>query len=58
MGSIITGMAATMISFLVMIVEIVCCNILFKEYLLSFAISAIVIFLLAMGVYTATLMRR
>ncbi len=57
-GSIIAGMAATMISFFIMIAEIVICNIFFKEHLLSFAISAIVVFLLAMGVYTATLMRR
>jgi hypothetical protein len=57
-GSIATGMAATLVSFAVMVVEMVFCYLLAADYLLPFAISAIVVFLLAMGGYTALLMRR
>lgn len=57
-GSIITGMAATLISFVIMAVEIVLSAIFAKDYLLPFAVSAIVVFLIAMGAYTATLMRK
>lgn len=58
MGGIATGMAATLISFLIMIAEIIICMLLAREYLLPFSISAITVFLLAMLVYTATLFRR
>lgn len=58
MGGIAIGMAATVISFVVMVVEFVLCYLLAASYLLPFAISAIVVFLLGMGAYTATLMRR
>ena len=57
-GSIIIGMAAIIISFVIMIVEILVFSLFDPENLLPFAISAIIVFLLAIGAYTATLMRR
>ena len=57
-GGVIIGIAATFISFIVMIIEIVLCYLLAKDYLLPFAVSAIAVFLLAMIVYTATLMKK
>ncbi|MCL2529330.1 MAG: hypothetical protein FWE41_03245 [Coriobacteriia bacterium] len=58
LGAIIPGLLATMISFLIMTVEIVICFFINSDYLLPFAISAIAVFLLAMIVFTATLMRK
>jgi len=58
MGGIITGLLATIISFLIMTVEIVLCFFINSDYLLPFAISAIAVFILAMIVFTATLMRK
>jgi len=58
LGGVITGVAATAISFLLMAAQIVFCYLVFRDYLLPFAISAIAVFILAMGVYTATLMRK
>jgi len=57
-GGVMIGIAATFISFIVMIIEIVLCYLLAKDYLLPFAVSAIAVFLLAMIVYTATLMKK
>lgn len=57
-GSIVMGLAAVFISFFIMILEIVLCRLLVQEYFLPFCFSAIVVFLLAVGVYVATLMRR
>lgn len=57
-GSIITGMVAVLISFAIMVVEILIFNLFAADYLLPFAICAIVVFLLAIGAFTATLMRR
>ena len=57
-GSIVTGMAAVCISTLIMVIEIVLFHFIVGDYLLPFAISAIAVFLLAMGAYTATLMKR
>ena len=57
-GSILTGMVAAFVSFLVMALEIFLCFFIARDYLLPFTISAIVVFLLAMGAYTATLMRK
>jgi len=58
LGGIVTGLLATVISFLIMAVEIVLCYVIIRDYLLPFAISAIAVFLLALIVYTATLMRK
>ena len=58
LGGIITGVIATAVSFFILIVAIALCNLIFKDYLLPFAISAIAVFLLAMIAYTATLMRK
>lgn len=58
MGSIIAGMAAVMASFFVLLVEIVLCRLIDGDYLLPFAVSAIGFFLLAMTLYTVTLMRK
>lgn len=58
MGSIVTGMAATMISIVVMAAGILICYFFAREFLLLYSISAIVVFVIAMGAYTATLMRR
>ena len=57
-GSIIIGLGATLISFFVLLAEILLCFLVVKDYLLPFAMSAIVVFILAMGVYTVTLMRK
>jgi len=57
-GGIITGVFATMISFLIMAAQIVACFFINSDYLLPFAISAIAVFLLAMILFTATLMRK
>ncbi|MDR2671843.1 MAG: hypothetical protein LBC35_00805 [Coriobacteriales bacterium] len=57
-AGIITGMAATLISFVVMAAEIVVCRLLAASYLLPFSISAVAFFIIAMMVYTATLVRR
>jgi len=58
LGGIVTGLLATMISFLIMTVEIVLCFFIISDYLLPFAISAIAVFMLAMIVFTVTLMRK
>ncbi len=57
-GGIAIGMVAAFISFILLAAEIVLCHLLAAEYLLPYSISSIVIFLLAMGAYTAILMRR
>jgi hypothetical protein len=57
-ASIATAMVATLISFLIMAIELTFCFLFAREYLLPFAISAIVVFMLAMGVYTVKLMRQ
>ena len=57
-GGIVIGLAANLVSFLVMAVCIVLCFLFAKDYLLPFAASAIAVFLFAMGTYTATLMRK
>ncbi|MDR1088039.1 MAG: hypothetical protein LBL23_01995 [Coriobacteriales bacterium] len=57
-GSIALGMVATIVSFALMVIEIVLCFILANSYLLPFALSAILVFVLAIGIYTVTLMRR
>ncbi|MDR1358992.1 MAG: hypothetical protein LBJ48_06555 [Coriobacteriales bacterium] len=57
-SSIALGMVATIVSFALMVIEIVLCFILANNYLLPFALSAILVFVLAIGVYTVTLMRR
>ena len=57
-GSIIVGMIAIMISFVIMVVEIILFNFIAPEHLLPFAITTIVVFVLAVGIYTATMMRR
>ena len=58
LGGIIMGVGATVVSFVILVVAIALCNLIFKDYLLPFAISAVAVFLLAMIVYTATLMRK
>ena len=58
MGSILTGMIAVFASFIIMAGELFLAFLFAREHLLPFAMSAIAIFLLAISVYTATLMRR
>lgn len=57
-GGIMIGLVATVVSFLIMVVELVICSLVARDYLLPFAISVIVVFILAMAVYTAILMRK
>lgn len=57
-GGIAIGMVATFVSFVIMATEIVLCALLAPAYLLPYSISILVIFILAMGAYTAILMRR
>ncbi|MDR3136664.1 MAG: hypothetical protein LBU07_04525 [Coriobacteriales bacterium] len=52
------GVMAMVTSFILMAIEIVICRLLAATYLLPFSISAIGFFIVAMLVYTATLMRR
>lgn len=58
LGSIAVGMVAVFVSFVVMAVEIVLCAVCARAYILPFSISVIVVFLLAMIVYTTLLMRK
>jgi len=57
-GGIVIGIAATMVSFLIIAAGIVLCYLITRDSLLPFAISAITVFFLALIVYTATLVRK
>jgi hypothetical protein len=55
--TIIPGLLATFLSFLLMAVEIIVCFLLASSYLLVFALTAIFVFLAVVIVYTALLVR-
>jgi uncharacterized membrane protein YbhN (UPF0104 family) len=57
-GGITNGLVATLVSFALMVLLLAICYLIAKDYLLPFAISTIVVFIFAMVLYTATLMRR
>jgi thiamine transporter ThiT len=58
MAGIATGMIATLISFVILIALLVTCRLLAADYLLPFSLVAIAVFISAMVVYTARLVRR
>ena len=58
MGGIFIGLVATMISFAVMVILFFVCFLIARDYLLPFALSALVVFMLAMVAYTVILMRK
>jgi hypothetical protein len=57
-GSIIVGMVATFVSFVIMGIEIFLCWLVARVYLLPFALVAIAVFIIVMLGYTMLLVRR
>lgn len=57
-GSFVAAFTAIIVSFILMLLEIVIWHFLVKEATSLFAIVLVVTFLLGMGAFTATLMRR
>ena len=57
-SSIIAGLVAMLVSFVILAIQILICRLLAVDYFVPFSITVIVIFLVAMGIYVAMLMRR
>ena len=57
-GSFVAAFAAIIASFILMLLVIIIWSLFFKETTPLFAIVVVITFLLGIGVYTATLLRR